>query len=79
MSLENEQKILDKLDKIDRGLYGDDQNQQPGLIDRVQRLEELAKKLSQAKWYVLGALGVIASIVAAAKFIADLLKKISLS
>lgn len=48
-----------KLDKINRGLYGDDDNNQQGLLDRVQRLEALADRLDNAKWYVLGALGII--------------------
>lgn len=51
-----------KLDKINRGLYGEDENNQTGLIARVSALEELAEKLNNAKWYALGALGLVVAI-----------------
>lgn len=51
--------------RIERGLFGDEEMGQPGLVSRVQTLEDTAEKLENARWYVLGAIAVISALVAA--------------
>lgn len=76
MSKEEYNKINEKLDKINRGLYGEDENDQQGLVDRVKALEELAEKLNNAKWYVLGIFGVMIAAWSVAQGVIEMVTRI---
>ena len=57
--------------RIEKALVGDKEMGQPGLISRVQDLEGTAKKIENARWYVLGAIAVVTIIGGAAAYIID--------
>lgn len=58
--------MKDKVDKIDRGMYGDEDNQQPGLIQRQALDEKRLKKIEgkQTKNAII-----LAAILATATFL----------
>lgn len=70
-------KVITGIERIELGLFGDEQLGQPGLVNRVQKLETTAEKLENAKWYVLGAIAVIGTIAAAAAWVINIFTNIN--
>ena len=71
------QTIIDKLSRIERGLYGDEENGQLGLISRHEdtherlkkheeevdkRLDKLENKTNRTIWYGVGFIGGVQAI-----------------
>ena len=68
--------VIKGIDRIETGLFGDEKMGQPGLVNRVVKLEETATKLENAKWYVLGGIAVIGAVAGLIAWITDLYSKI---
>lgn len=72
---ENEKKELFRmLGRLDRGVYGDPENKQKGLIDRVGRIEAIVKKVQKYAWIVFGI--IVGAVYGISEAIQYLIKKI---
>lgn len=62
--------IMKKVDKIDRGMYGDTDNKTPGLIDRQikdeQDISDLKKEREKLKYWLTGFAAAVSMILTAA-------------
>ena len=55
------QELKDMVVKIHDGLYGDSDNDNPGLVTRLKAVEDFVQKMGNAKWYVAGVIGFISA------------------
>lgn len=64
------------IERIERALRGDDEMGQPGLVARIQKLEDTAKNLENARWYVVGAIAVITTVAGLAAWAVNMYLKL---
>ena len=75
--MSNEQQILDSLQRIERGLYGDKANGQKGVISRITEIEEYVEEDRAMKQRVGGAVWIIGAIwTALVTFIGWIINKV---
>lgn len=52
---EEKKQLFSRLERIERGVYGDPHNEVSGLNDRVKQVEGDMKKAKRAAWMIMGA------------------------
>lgn len=66
-------KVIEEIDSVKRGVYGDPQNQNPGLLDRQKVTEETVRRIkskqSKTFWWASGA---VAGLNVAIYFVKEL-------
>ncbi len=51
MEPEEKKQLFDKLDNIERGIYGDKANKQEGLLEKVERHDKMLKVYEVLVWH----------------------------
>lgn len=62
MNKEEEAELKRKLDIMWRGMYGDEDNEIPGVVDIVGDLKKLADKLKKAIYVGIGIIGTLQAL-----------------